>query len=127
MLYDHVDFRVGDVAEVRPLYDALLVAMGYTELHVDSESVGYHKPNETGDDAFFWIVHEDGHVPNGTRVAFAASSRADVDRLSDIARRHGARDVDGPVLVTVYGPNYYASFFDDAEGNKLEICCRRPE
>ncbi len=125
MLYDHVDFRVGNVARVRPLYDALLGAMGYTDLHADSESVGYHRPNETGDDAFFWIVHEDGHVPNGTRVAFAVPSRGDVDRLSAIARQNGAREFDGPLLMTEYSPTYYAAFFEDAEGNKLEICCRR--
>lgn len=124
MLYDHVDFRVGNVARVRPLYDALLLAWGYTDLHEDSESVGYHRPGETGDDAFFWIVHEDGHVPNGTRVAFAVPSREDVDRFSQIAREHGARELDGPLLMSEYSPNYYASFFEDAEGNKLEICCR---
>lgn len=127
MLYDHVDFRVGDVAKVRPLYDALFSAWGYADVHADGESVGYHKRDETGDDAFFWIVEEKGHVPNGTRIAFAVPTRGDVDRFSEMARRNGAREFDGPLLMTEYGPNYYASFFDDAEGNKLEICCRRPE
>lgn len=127
MLFDHVDLRVGSIAKVRPLYDALAEAMGYTDLHVDGESVGYHRPNERGEDAFFWIVHEDGHVPNGTRIAFAAESRTNVDRLSTLAREHDARAFEAPHLVTEYGPNYYASFFEDAEGNKLEICCRRAE
>lgn len=125
MLIDHVDLRVGSLTKVRPLYDALADAMGYTDLHVDSDSVGYHRPNESGDDAFIWIVQEDGHLPNGTRVAFAAGSRAEVDDLSALARERGARAFEPPQLVTEYGPNYYASFFEDAEGNKLEICCRR--
>ncbi|MGH7737844.1 MAG: VOC family protein [Candidatus Tyrphobacter sp.] len=127
MLVDHVDLRVGDVAKVRALYDALAGAMGYTDVHVESGSVGYHRSNETGEDAFFWIVCEAGHAPNGTRIAFGATSRAEVDRLTEIARANGARDIDGPLLMTEYGSNYYASFFDDAEGNKLEICCRRVE
>lgn len=126
MLLDHVDVRVGNVARVRPLYDALAAALGLTDLHEDSESVGYHRRGETGDDAFVWIVHEDGHTPNGTRIAFAAPSRADVDRWSEIAKAHGAREFEPPQLVEEYGPSYYASFFEDAEGNKLEICCRRP-
>jgi glyoxylase I family protein len=125
MLFDHVDFRVGSLSRVRPLYDALLGAMGYTHVNEDSESAGYHRPGETGAEAFFWIVHEDGHAPNGTRVAFGAGSRAEVDRLSEIARERGAREYEPPQLVTEYGPAYYASFFEDAEGNKLEICCRR--
>jgi catechol 2,3-dioxygenase-like lactoylglutathione lyase family enzyme len=125
MLYDHVDFRVGNVAKTRPLYDALLSAMGYSDLHSDAEAVGYHHPNETGDTAFFWIVEERGHHSNGTRIAFGAESRADVDRLSEIAKNAGARAFEPPHLCADYGPNYYASFFEDAEGNKLEICCRR--
>ncbi len=119
MLLDHVDFRVGDVARVRPLYDALLLAMGYTDMHQDSESVGYHRPNESGGDAFFWIVHEDGHAANGTRVAFGAPSRAQVDQLAEVARKHGAQAYEAPQLVAEYGPSYYAAFFEDAEGNKL--------
>lgn len=125
MLFDHLDFRVGSLAQVRPLYDALLGAMGYTQINEDSEYVGYHRPNETGAEPFFGIVLEDGHLPTGTRVAFGASSRAEVDRLSDIARAHGAREYEPPHQVTEYGPAYYASFFEDAEGNKLEICYRR--
>ncbi|HUY40738.1 MAG TPA: glyoxalase [Candidatus Dormibacteraeota bacterium] len=127
MLYDHIDFRVANVALVRPLYDALLVEMGYTDQHDDAESVGYHRPNEAGTDAFFWIVQQDGHVPNGTRVAFAAQSRAEVDRLAATVREHGAREFEPPQLVAEYGPSYYAAFFEDAEGNALEICCRKPE
>ena len=30
MLFDHVDLRVSDLARVRPLYDALSAAMGFT-------------------------------------------------------------------------------------------------
>ncbi len=127
MLYDHVDFRVGDLTKVRPLYDALFEAMGYSDVHVENGSVGYHLPNEKGDDAFFWIVREVPHVANGTRVAFSGGTRADVDRLSAIAKANGALAFEAPSIVHEYGDRYYASFFEDAEGNQLEICCRRAE
>jgi predicted lactoylglutathione lyase len=57
------------------------------------------------------------------RIAFRASSREEVDRLAEVARAAGARDVDGP---EPYGgsPRYYAVFFEDVDGNKLEICYR---
>jgi hypothetical protein len=125
ILYDHVDLRVGDLAKVRPLYDALFRAMAFTDLHVEPDSVGYHRENETGDDPFLWVVAERDHRPNGTRVAFAASSRAEVDRLAEIAKHSGARAFEPAHLCIDYGPNYYATFFEDAEGNKLEICCRK--
>lgn len=126
-IFDHVDLRIGNLERVRPLYDALMIAMGYTDLHVDGDSVGYHRENETGADAFIWVVEESEHRPNGTRVAFAAPNHAEVDRLSRIARDAGARAFEAAALITEYGPSYYASFFEDAEGNKLEICCRRPQ
>jgi hypothetical protein len=126
-LFDHVDLRTGNLALVRPLYDALMLAMGYADLHVDEDSIGYHKENESGEDGFVWLVEEREHRSNGTRIAFGGRDRADVDRLSSIAKDAGARAFEPARLITEYGPHYYASFFEDAEGNKLEICCRRPQ
>jgi hypothetical protein len=127
MLIDHVDARVRNLTRVRPLYDALLPAMGYSEINADEESAGYHIPGESGAQAFIWFAQDAAHQPNGTRIAFAAGTRADVDRFSAIAKQHGASNYEAPQLIREYGPAYYASFFEDAEGNKLEICCRRPE
>lgn len=124
VLFDHVDFRVRDLARAKPLYDALLPAMGYTRVNADEESAGYHLPQETGSEPFFWLVQDEKHAPGLTRVALAASSRADVDRLAAIAHAAGATAFEAPAITAEYGPYYYASFFEDAEGNKLEICCR---
>ena len=125
MLFDHVDFRVADLALVRPFYDRLLDAMGFTQQNADAESVGYQRPNETGAEPFLWLIEEPGHNSSDTRIAFAAPTRDDVDRWAQIAREAGAHDFEQPQLVTEYGPYYYASFFEDPEGNKLEICCRK--
>lgn len=128
MLFDHVDMRVQDLQAVRPLYDALLPAMGYSEINADEESAGYHAPGDTGGVApFIWLVQSTDHWPGATRIAFAAASRAEVDRLSSIAQAAGAMAFEAPQLIAEYGPYYYASFFEDGEGNKLEIACRRPE
>lgn len=124
MLYDHVDLRVRSLEGTRALYDALLRAMGFTELHEAPDSVGYHAPSETGRDPFLWLVENDEHAPGETRVAFHAAARAEVDRLADIAAANGATNVEPPELVREYGDRYYATFFEDPEGNKLEICCR---
>ena len=127
MLLDHVDFRVRALKEARPLYDALLRAMGHTRVNADEESAGYHLPHESGGEAFFWLVEDPEHRPNGTRVALQAASRVEVDRLAAIAKSAGASNFEPPELIEEYGPNYYAAFFEDSEGNKLEICCRRAQ
>jgi hypothetical protein len=41
-----------------------------------------------------------------------------------LAERSGARAFEPAMLIEEYGLNYYAAFFEDASGNKFEICCR---
>ncbi len=124
-MLDHIDLRVSNLARCRPLYDALLPAIGLTQLNADEESVGYHPPHEDPSRPFVWLVEDTSHTPGLTRVAFAGKSREDVDRLSEIARQAGATAFEPAGVIAEYGPNYYASFFEDADGNRLEICCRK--
>lgn len=122
MLHDHTDLRVADLAQARPLYDALLPALGHTRVTGDAECAYYHLPGE--DVEFFGIVSDPNHAPNGSRFAFAAASPAQVDELAEIARKNGARAFESPHLCPEYDEKYYATFFEDASGNKLEICSR---
>jgi catechol 2,3-dioxygenase-like lactoylglutathione lyase family enzyme len=123
-LFDHVDLRVTDIAKVRELYDALLEALGCTEKSEDDESVCYYRPGETRSAAFFGIVRDPGHRPNGSRLALRGRDRADVDRLAEVARSAGATAFEPPHVCEEYTPFYYATFFEDADGNKLEVCYR---
>ena len=124
MLFDHVDLRVQNLAAARPLFDALLPAMGFTTINADGESAGYHLPAEDGSQPFIWLIEDTEHRPSETRIAFRARSREDVDRLAEIVARNGAQAFEPAALIEQYGPNYYAAFFEDASGNKFEICCR---
>lgn len=71
----------------------------------------------------FAITEERDHVANSNRIAFWVSSSAEVDRVTEIARRAGATNLSGPKPMP-YGPGYYASFFEDPSGNKLEVYVR---
>jgi catechol 2,3-dioxygenase-like lactoylglutathione lyase family enzyme len=124
MLYDHVDARVSDLGRVRRLYDALLPAMGLSQAVEDAQSICYYRPGGDRSEAFFGIDLDPGHRPNGTRLAFRAAGRAEVDRLAAVARENGAKAFEAPHVCEEYTPVYYASFFEDADGNKLEICYR---
>jgi catechol 2,3-dioxygenase-like lactoylglutathione lyase family enzyme len=124
MLYDHVDLRVSDFTRTRGLYDLLLPAMGYTRIVADAESVCYYQPDGERLRPFFALVLDAAHRRNGTRLAFRAADRAEVDRLAEIARAAGARAYEPPQVCEEYTPFYYAAFFEDVDGNKLEICFR---
>ena len=124
MLFDHVDLRVSDLAKARTLYDALLPAMGYSRISEDADSICYYDP-KSGDQPF-WAINADArHTPNGSRVALRGSSRDDVDRLAAIAKDAGATQFEPPQVCEEYTPVYYATFFADVDGNKLEICYRK--
>jgi catechol 2,3-dioxygenase-like lactoylglutathione lyase family enzyme len=127
MLFDHVDLRVSDFAKVRPLYDALLPAMGYSHLTETADWINYEKRGDGGASPFFGIMLDPGHRPNGSRIALRAASRAEVDRLAAIAQSAGATAFEPAHLCEEYTPYYYATFFEDADGNKLEICYRSHE
>jgi predicted lactoylglutathione lyase len=124
MLFDHMDLRVSDFAKVRGLYDALLPAMGYSRIAQDDETICYYTPDGDRSKPFFAIDIDPDHKPNGTRIALRAADRQEVDRLAEVARSAGAKAYEAPHVCVEYTPFYYATFFEDADGNKLEICYR---
>jgi hypothetical protein len=124
MLYDHIDLRVSDLSKTRPLYDSLLPAMGFSDIVVDCDSVCYYRPGGDRSNPFLGLVLDTRHQPNGTRIALRASHRLEVDRLADIARLAGASAFEPPHVCDEYTPFYYATFFEDSDGNQLEICYR---
>ena len=120
--YDHVDLRVHSLAEVRPFYETLLPALGFTR-RAEIEVMLQLEVGETdGSAEFFGVTETTLHQANACRIAFWAESTAEVDRLADIVRHAGARNIEGPNYDE--GPGYYALFFEDPSGNRLEICHR---
>lgn len=124
MIFDHVDLRVRDVARARPLYDALLRGLGFRARPQDDGTMLYFRlENRTVREAIA-MIGDPQHVANKTRLAFGAATKEDVDRLAAIARDAGAQSYEAPALCDEIAPDYYAAFFEDADGNRLEIVCR---
>ena len=122
--FDHIDLRVSNLARAREFYARILPALGFTCDRSDSDWATFYAAGHDRPEAFFGFTEDAQHQPNGTRIAFWAESRAEVDRFAELAREAGARNLEGPELCTEYSPGYYAVFFEDADGNKLEICHR---
>jgi catechol 2,3-dioxygenase-like lactoylglutathione lyase family enzyme len=121
---DHIDLRVRNFAQAKKFYDQILPALGFTCDRSDPDwgtfySVGGDKPSE-----FFGFTADPEHQPNGTRIAFWADTRPEVDAFAKVVRAAGGKTLEGPEVCKEYSPGYYAFFFEDPDGNKLEICCR---
>jgi catechol 2,3-dioxygenase-like lactoylglutathione lyase family enzyme len=123
--YDHIDARVRDLAGARRFYDVLMPEMGLTEVKAFDGGVEYYEPNRQGASRRFFGIHEDlAHGANENRIAFAADTPADVDRLAKVVERAGGCQIEGPEIPFSY-ERYYAVFFRDPSGNALEIAYRR--
>ena len=122
--FDHIDLRVKDVAAAKPFYAQLLPALGFA-VEKSSDEWCLWQAAGPGPVEFFGFTEERKHQPNDNRIAFWAESRAEVDRLAEVVRQAGGLNLEGPALWREYSPGYYAVFFEDPSGNKLEICCRR--
>ena len=120
---DHIDLRVSSLAVARPFYQVLLPALGFTRDVSDQNWFQFEAEGGAGQSEFFGITESASHVPNETRIAFWAESTAEVDRLAEIVRRAGGSNIEGPGYDE--SPGYYAVFFEDPSGNRLEICHRK--
>ncbi len=125
-LFDHIDLRVRDFERATRFYVPLLKALGFTVDQKIEDWVSYESPRQgAAVTEFFGFTHDPNHTPNGTRIAFWAETREEVDRVAEVARKAGALNIEGPELYAE--PGYYAVFFEDPDGNKLEVCYRQPE
>jgi catechol 2,3-dioxygenase-like lactoylglutathione lyase family enzyme len=131
--FDHIDLRVKDMEVAKEFYAKFLPQLGFVrqkhEPSPDKEGLGedFHAFYAAGGDKpaeFFALDQDKNHQPNGTRIAFWADTRDEVDRIAKIVRGAGGKNLEGPEVCVDYSPGYYAFFFEDPDGNKLEICCR---
>jgi catechol 2,3-dioxygenase-like lactoylglutathione lyase family enzyme len=121
---DHIDLRVTDLKRAHKFYGKLLPALGFVRDRSSGRYGIFYAAGGDKPEAFFAFNQDRRHKRNGTRIAFWAENRAEVDRLAQLVRKIGGKKLKGPELCRSYSPGYYACFFEDPDGNKLEICCR---
>jgi catechol 2,3-dioxygenase-like lactoylglutathione lyase family enzyme len=131
----HIDLTVKDPQASRAFYEAVLGHMGYALS--DDYPYGFDMDLRRPDGFFASIgiikakgdhadrIH-DRFSPGLHHIAWAAESRADVDALYEKLLQIGAAILDAPADYPQYGPTYYAVFFADPDGLKLEYV-HKPE
>lgn len=119
--FDHIDLRVPDLAKVTDFYRKLLPALGFKKNLTISGWLQYYAEGN-GPTEFFGVTESSAHVPNENRIAFWASGVAEVDDIARLLGEIGAQNIEGPDYDE--SPTYYAVFFEDPAGNRLEVCHR---
>jgi catechol 2,3-dioxygenase-like lactoylglutathione lyase family enzyme len=119
---DHLAIRVGDFDASRRFYDRLLSFLGFVREWEFGRTVGWNNGV-----TMWWITEADPDA--GTHrtgdigyhhYAFELASKAEVDELGDFLQRESVTVVDPPAAYPSYGEGYYAVFFLDPDGLKLE-------
>ena len=123
----HVFVAVNDLSRSHAFYTALMPHLGYPAVwdYEGAPSVGF-----LGAGGSFWIKQAAPQFATDTfskdrvglcEIAFRAESRAQVDALARDLPSWGATILDPPHEYPHYVPGYYAVFFADPDGIKLEV------
>ncbi len=126
-MIDHIGFPVSDYARSKAFYEQALAPLGYVLLmEIEKNEMGARACGfGVNGNPDFWIGGEGG-VGNPVHVAMLANNRGAVDAFHRAALAAGGKDNGAPGLRPQYGPNYYAAFVLDPDGNNIEAVCHAP-
>jgi glyoxylase I family protein len=123
----HIDLTVKDPEASVAVYDAVLHFVGYTQVG-DFEwslAVGQHRSSVSlvGATGAGKVRDHDRYSPGLHHIAWRAESREDVDKLHQLLVDLDIAVLDAPTEYPQYnkGQGYYAVFFADPDGLKLEF------
>jgi len=117
----YVTLGTNDMARAARFYDALLAELG-AKRAMDSESfiAWATGPGQPMVSIIKPFDKNPATVGNGVMVALAASNKAQVDALHRKALELGGKDEGAP---GPRGGGFYAGYFRDLDGNKLNAFC----
>ncbi len=121
---EHIDLTVNDLARSSDFYDQVLGELGFRRLAEDADArwanahltIGIRPAGGDQHDARFNRYRVGLH-----HLALKAGSREAVDRFHSFLVDNGIAVLDPPAEYPQYGANYYAVFFSDPDGLKLEV------
>jgi catechol 2,3-dioxygenase-like lactoylglutathione lyase family enzyme len=124
--FDHIDLTVNDLRRSRPYYETVLGELGFRFVDEGGSggaifangvtSLAIREPSPAQRGAAF-----DRYRVGLHHLAFRVARRDDVDRFHAFLVREGLPVLDAPAAYPEYGDDYYAVFFPDPDGIKLEL------
>ena len=121
----YITLGTNDLPRAKVFYDALLAEMGVKRL-MEFGGRGYGWAEAMDKPMLCIMKPYDGRpatVGNGVMAGIAVDSRAKVDRIHEKALELGGTDEGPPGLRAEGGDGFYAAYFRDLDGNKLDVFC----
>jgi len=122
----HIDLSVSDLERSGRFYDAVLGFLGYCRgqsgaTWIDWDMAAPHSAPSVAIRLATSDREHDRYSRGLHHLAWVAESREDVDRLHQLLVTIGATVLDSPAEYPQYRAGYYALFFADPDGLKLEF------
>ena len=112
----YVTLGTNDLARAAKFYDAITAELGVGRMMENEQFIAWGGHGGAGIGLTKPFDGKPASVGNGVMVALAAKDRAQVDRLYNLAMSMGATDEGAPGQ---RWPGFYAAYFRDLDGNKL--------
>lgn len=127
-MFDHLSITTTDLDRAQAFYTAVLAPLGVPWANRLERSVGYgQRPGVDGGPCYLSVYLSTNVVPDNRHWCFRAPSRTAVRAFHQAALAHGGTDDGPPGIREHYGPDYYAAFVRDPDGNRIEAVTRQPE
>ena len=126
---DHIIVNVNDYAAAKRFYAWLMPQIGYPETMSYDQPQGDVTTGYFGEHGSMWLRPSNPefradkfhrHRVGLCEIAFSADSRQQIDDLAKQISANGGKVTDLPKEYD-YLPGYYAVFFTDPDGMKLEL------
>jgi glyoxylase I family protein len=121
----HLALTSAHFEQAKRFYGELLPLLGYESHIEDSDFAAWTGPDP---EILLYTAKKEQatrthatYDPGIHHLAFRAPSREVVDAAFALAVKHGASILEEPRKFTQYRPDYYATFFLDLDGVKLEF------
>ncbi len=119
----YVTLGTNDLPRAAAFYDALLAELGARRFMEEDSFIAWAtSPDKPGIGLTRPFDGKPATVGNGVMVALEADSPATVDRIYNKAIELGATD-EGPAGPRAALEGFYAGYFRDLDGNKLNVFC----
>lgn len=120
----HITTGVSDLKKSITFYDALFDALGWESHSQDEYAKAY-----SNDSFSYWIIQLDkpeqqqrnDNTTGYNHLAFSVDSKDEVDTIHQLLQNIGAVIDIPPRAYPEYSDTYYAVFFFDPDGTRLEV------